>query len=1361
MIERTEILELWGRPRRAHRPARLLKVMGAVAALVAMIALATAALASHGDPYIDLASSPGLTVPHNGAVYAQGGVGAGTGNFDPFTTANAGGSTPVEAAINVCDDPGCPSPQFDTFTGGGRTHEILLSAIPELSFDGSDGFPAGTYREFTLDANDQGSDDYMSIDDIQILLDQQVDLTGFDPSAGTFTNDSGDIASLVYDLDVPVLMRSQTFTPGSGVSDITLLVPTEDFVTSEDCSYGSSDCEHYVYFYFKAGAYDGSAGVPSGLESVDWDVTSGFEEWRTRLVPVVDVSKTAVTSFDRAYDWTVEKSVDPERLDLFDGDSETVDWTVTWTKSAPIDSNIQVSGTITILNPTGDESFPIHDPITARINGVGDVIDLGAGGPLYPTVECGVSFPYDLGAGDTLECTYSQAVTSTENDGTNTATVNIDVLEGTHDYEASAEVDFATATINVTDNSASLSDLRAGSTVPSSATASGSTSWSETFACDSDEGQHTNTVTLTEDDSSTQHQDSASVQVNCYTPAISKTATGEYRELHEWEVDKSVDPFSLTGFIGGQAGSAEWTVTVTETVTLDNYLVEGTVTISNPHPSESMSITLSDNLIGDSTAVTFADDACDGTDANPNDGLDVAAGTTVHCEYSASPPDDTATGNHAEFTLFDIKYQDDANFTWEADVDGPTTVDLFDTLGQLQEEVTSGGGEAGSYQSEYSYTDDYVCSSDKADYGADGHDNVHWVNVAVIKDEGEQLDTGMASLDVDCYAPLISKTAAGSYDEEHDWKVSKSVDPGSLSGFIGGGAGDADWLVTVTETVTWSGFEVSGTVTIQNPHPSATMSLASLSDALDDATPGVFAVDACTGSDPNPNDGLDISAGGSVDCDYTASPSDKAATENTATATLNSIDFTASDPVEWTANVTGPTSVSLTDDEKPLDETVTSAGGAVGSTDTPFPYTNSYVCSSDKADYAGDGHHAQDVDNTAVIKDGETELDSDSAHLDIDCYAPLVSKDAQASFDRTYTWDIDKTASKTDLLLMPGQVYTGVEYTVTVDVTSVVDDNFAVEGEVSITNPHPDESMPVTLSDVLDDTTTATFTSTACDGSDANPNDGLQVPADTTVHCAYTAAPTDKSSTQNKATVTLNSIDFNATASVDWSDTGADVNEIDDCVDVEDTEEGFLGTVCADEAPHQFKYTRDFGPFGVEQCGELDFPNTASFETNDTAATGSDNHNVHVTIPCPTGCTLTLGYWKTHNDSFPGGAPTDDTWDEILPDGEETVFFLSGQTWFEVFWTAPKGNVYYNLAHQYMAAVLNRLNGASDPGGIDDAISDAEALFNTYTPDQVDAWKGKQGERKLFIELAGILGDYNEGLAGVPHCDEDGFTPPF
>jgi hypothetical protein len=144
---------------------------------------------------------------------------------------------------------------------------------------------------------------------------------------------------------------------------------------------------------------------------------------------------------------------------------------------------------------------------------------------------------------------------------------------------------------------------------------------------------------------------------------------------------------------------------------------------------------------------------------------------------------------------------------------------------------------------------------------------------------------------------------------------------------------------------------------------------------------------------------------------------------------------------------------------------------------------------------------------------------------------------------------------------------------------------------------------------------------------------------------------------------------------------------------------------------------------------------------------------IYKNIAAPsTGCTLTLGYWKTHNNSFPGGAAADPTWN-LLPGGlaENTTFFLSGQTWFQVFWTPVGGNAYYNLAHQYMAARLNYLAGA--PTIVTATITTATGLFNTYTPADIAALSGKDSLRKQFISLAGILGSYNEGtLSGADHC---------
>jgi hypothetical protein len=66
-------------------------------------------------------------------------------------------------------------------------------------------------------------------------------------------------------------------------------------------------------------------------------------------------------------------------------------------------------------------------------------------------------------------------------------------------------------------------------------------------------------------------------------------------------------------------------------------------------------------------------------------------------------------------------------------------------------------------------------------------------------------------------------------------------------------------------------------------------------------------------------------------------------------------------------------------------------------------------------------------------------------------------------------------------------------------------------------------------------------------------------------------------------------------------------------------------------------------------------------------------------------------------------------------------------------WTAPKGNAYYNLAHQYIAAKLNVLDGAS-ASAIAADLAQAEAWFNAYAPTN-GFWKKNQN----VITVAGRL----------------------
>jgi hypothetical protein len=153
------------------------------------------------------------------------------------------------------------------------------------------------------------------------------------------------------------------------------------------------------------------------------------------------------------------------------------------------------------------------------------------------------------------------------------------------------------------------------------------------------------------------------------------------------------------------------------------------------------------------------------------------------------------------------------------------------------------------------------------------------------------------------------------------------------------------------------------------------------------------------------------------------------------------------------------------------------------------------------------------------------------------------------------------------------------------------------------------------------------------------------------------------------------------------------------------------------------------------------------------APVGNDNGWLLVFYNVRPGCTLTQGFWKTHNPSFQGGAPADPTWLLLGASAENTTFFLSGASWFTVFWTPPAGNPYYQLAHQYMAAKLNKLAGAGSSSTVDAAIATAEALFATYTPATAEALPKTSAVRTSFLDAATTLGAFNEGTAGGPdHC---------
>ena len=113
------------------------------------------------------------------------------------------------------------------------------------------------------------------------------------------------------------------------------------------------------------------------------------------------VIKTAVTSYTRTHNWSIDKAVAPAEIWLYvDGSGDkTATWTVDVTYEGYEDSDFNVSGTITIQN-TGTLAAIITE-IVDELAGTEIDVDWG-----------GVTFPYTLEVGGTLTGTYDEDVAS-------------------------------------------------------------------------------------------------------------------------------------------------------------------------------------------------------------------------------------------------------------------------------------------------------------------------------------------------------------------------------------------------------------------------------------------------------------------------------------------------------------------------------------------------------------------------------------------------------------------------------------------------------------------------------------------------------------------------------------------------------------------------------------------------------------------------------------------------------------------------------------------------------------------------------------------------------------------------------------
>jgi hypothetical protein len=302
-----------------------------------------------------------------------------------------------------------------------------------------------------------------------------------------------------------------------------------------------------------------------------------------------------------------------------------------------------------------------------------------------------------------------------------------------------------------------------------------------------------------------------------------------------------------------------------------------------------------------------------------------------------------------------------------------------------------------------------------------------------------------------------------------------------------------------------------------------------------------------------------------------------------------------------------------------------------------------------------------------------------------------VDKTADGAFDRTVTWDIDKSVDPDSHRLLVGESADS-DYEVVVTKTDSGPKNYTVSGNVKITGLL---NVDVTITSIVDSIAGATFPDCATP---------FVIAAGQSRDCAYTA-PGDANVTSNTVDVAGYYVipegffDAGDKVALDDDDT-ANFSYTEnligfDTVNVVDSVEGDLGETSGDVT---FRYTTTFE---CSERGTFKYPNVA------TIMETGDNDDALVTVECVVALeACTPGFWGGTSLTNPYTPANQPAWEYLGLDPKVDTF--AGKTYNEIFNTRGRNNYSGSLIWHAAAAYLNGL--MADAGQLDFPYSAAEVL---------------------------------------------------
>lgn len=570
----------------------------------------------------------------------------------------------------------------------------------------------------------------------------------------------------------------------------------------------------------------------------------------------------------------------------------------------------------------------------------------------------------------------------------------------------------------------------------------------------------------------------------------------------------------------------------------------------------------------------------------------------------------------------------------------------------------------------------------------------------------------------------------------YGWGIAKTADASSLDLFKGDSK-TVTYTVTVTKDDGALEAWVSGQVCITNGGAVATEALASVLEVTQPPSSAVIA-----SGNLDVSEAPVLSAGQSHCYGYRVDLSPSLAAGSALKVTANTTITNHSGHLGSAFGPSTSVTTSVPDGATAVHDGVALSDDLHGSFDPPVNFTDSgsttyqhsFSCNADGGTNT----------NTATITytDDQATGPSDSASVAVNCYGLGVTKTADTSFTRTWSWGVVKSADQSSLLLQTGQTFP-VNYTVNVSASSA-DSAWMASGTITVYNPAPMDGTITAVSDVV-----GTINATSLDCGVSFP---YVLAAGGDLSCAYAVDLPDATARTNTASASLqNTADAAATGTTSFSGnaavsfTGTAPKVVDGTATLGDTYagSGLPSTVQASDMPQNYTYTRTVGPYSAP--GQYEVTNTVTVTGNDTNTSHSSSVTIPVSDPA-VGCTLTIGYWKNHPAAMT--TPPLPIWLGTAG-GAKSVRVASSSQAVTILGIPVASNGIDKLYAQLLAAKFDIAKGA-DGSAVSATITAADVFLATHGE---SSWSSlSKAQQNQVISWASALSSYNSGLSGPGHC---------